>query len=88
MIELGQKVKDIVSDFTGIVISRVVYLNGCVQYGVRPRAKKGNNKMPEATYIDEGQLEVVGKGLMIAKKENGGPVDCAPNGRSSDMPRE
>ena len=37
MILLGSQVKDKVTGFEGIAVSRIEYLSGCVQYGVRPR---------------------------------------------------
>ena len=70
MIELGSKVRDKVSWFTGIASSRVQYLNGCVQYGLT--AKVGKDNKVEVVYIDEGQLEVVDKGVSVKKKDTGG----------------
>ena len=74
MIELGQKVKDTTTGFTGIAIAQVIYLNGCVQFLVRPKMvapKKGENQeYPDAVYIDVEQLVVVGrKKVTTAKRE-------------------
>jgi len=82
MIKLGTKVKDIITGFEGIVTSKVEYLNGCIQYGVKPKMKtKGDGKMPEANYIDEGQLEVIGKRVVVKPSSNKNP-----GGVMSDMP--
>ena len=69
MIQLGQKVKDKITGFTGIAVARVEYLNGCVQLLVRAKMstpKKGDNQeYPKGTYIDIEELDVVGKGDII-----------------------
>ena len=59
MILLGQKVKDKVTGFEGIAVSRVEYMNGCIQYGVRPRYIEAEMKgiYPQAEYIDQDELE-------------------------------
>ena len=68
MIELGQKVKDLATGFEGITISKVRYYNGCVQYCVIPTITD-KSKRPDGEYIDEGQLEVIGDGLLATKKQ-------------------
>ena len=64
MIKLGDKVRDKVTGFTGIASAKCEFLNGCVQFLVRPKMavpKKGETpKYPEGTYIDVEQLDVVG----------------------------
>lgn len=77
MIRLGQTVKDRVTGFTGIAISRVEYLNGCVQFCVKPRMRK-SGEMPEGHYIDDVQLEVVGDGVSIPSEPGGGPMADVP----------
>ena len=74
-IELGSKVKCIVTGFEGIITERAEYLNGCVQYKVTPKMKK-DGTVQESYYIDEEQLKVTGKGVSKTKKvtENGGPT--------------
>ena len=61
MIKMGQKVRDKITGFEGIVIAKVEYLTRCVQYCVKPRIVEPG-KMPEGCYIDEVQLEVVDEG--------------------------
>jgi hypothetical protein len=56
MIKLGAKVRDTVTGFEGIVISRTEYLNGCIAYGVKPPKDK-DGKMIDAEWIDDGQLQ-------------------------------
>ncbi len=66
---LGQTVVDKVTGFRGILIARIEYINGCIQYAVKPRADK-DGKMVESEYIDEQLLETVDGGV------------CVPAGRS------
>ncbi len=77
MIKLGSKVKDKVTGFVGIVTSRTEYLNGCVRCSVTPKVKK-DNKIIEAEWVDEMQLEVVFGGLDANNEETGGDMPDPP----------
>ena len=57
-IELGDLVKDIVTGFQGVATTRSEYINGCVQYYVRPQ-KLHEGKRIDGCWLDEGQLKVV-----------------------------
>lgn len=70
-LKLGNVAKCRLTGFTGVVIAKVEYINGCIQYGVRPRVDK-DNKFPDAIYIDAEQLEFVKDGIAINKKKAGG----------------
>lgn len=64
---LGQRVRCIVTGFEGIAITRVVWLNGCEQYLVKPPAVQKDGeplKMPDGNYIDDNQLELVDQGIL------------------------
>ena len=56
-ISLGSKVKDNITSFTGIVTAVSYYINGCVQYLVRP-TKLDEGKIMEAEWIDIQRLKV------------------------------
>lgn len=58
-IKLGDKVKCIHTGFIGIVVSKTEFINGCIQYGVLPKMKKGGEKYPEEMNIDEGGLKII-----------------------------
>ena len=58
-IKLGTKVRDKITDFEGIAITKAEFLNGCVQYEIMPKVKKGENRMKEGVYIDSQQLEII-----------------------------
>jgi hypothetical protein len=79
-IRLGMKVRDVVTGFEGIVIARCEYLNGCLQYGVAPKQKKGETTMPDSIYIDFQRLEVVGDGVAPKDSRTGGTQRDAPRG--------
>jgi len=73
MIELGQKAKDKVTGFTGVIVSRITYLFGCDQYGLSPEAKDG--KLNDTLYFDEGRIEILGRGILpgeVQVEKNGG----------------
>lgn len=76
-LELGMEVKDRISGFTGIVLSRAVYLQGCNRIMVQPKATEDSTKLPEALSFDEPDLEIVGYGVLPVPEEGrekpGGP---------------
>lgn len=75
-IKLGSEVQCIITGYKGIATARLEYINGCIQYCVKPKAGK-DGKMPDPEYIDVQQLKVTGKGLSLTSKPTGGPQrDC------------
>jgi hypothetical protein len=56
MVELGDKVKDKLTDLKGIVVAKAHYLYGCTQCSVLPTKIKDG---VEGIWIDEPQLEVI-----------------------------
>ncbi len=65
-IKLGEKVKDIVSGFEGIAITRLEYLNGCIRYTVQAKKNK-DNEVPNMD-VDVEQLRKVNDGINKIKK--------------------
>ena len=59
MIELGWRVKDKISGFTGVAIARTEWLNGCIRINVAPEKSDKDGKPLDDRYIDEGQLELI-----------------------------
>ena len=88
MILLGQKVKDKVTGFEGIAVSRVEYMSGCIQYGVRPRYIEAEMKgtYPAAEYIDEDELEKLYPEPLEDEKTD--PAKQPPGGLQSARPRK
>ena len=81
--ELGVKVKDQITGFTGIVISRCEYLNKCIRYGVQAQKLTDNGKVIEL-WLDEQDIRQTGPGLTTKKKTSpnlgtGGPRTAPPS---------
>ena len=86
-INLGDTVKDKVTGLQGIAISRIEYMNGCIQFGVKARVKEAALK--EAEYIDEDQLEWIDAGINKPVKKKVAPASRRPSGGDQpDQPRK
>ncbi len=72
MIELGDKVKDTVTDLKGMAIAKANYLNGCIQFLVQPRGLK-EKEIIKSEWIDEGQLVVLARPSEQVDKNETGP---------------
>tara|TARA_R110002167_G_scaffold106599_6_gene273251 strand:+ start:7949 stop:8188 length:240 start_codon:yes stop_codon:yes gene_type:complete len=77
---LGKKVKSIITGFEGIATAKIEYINGCVQYCVKPKCDK-NGLMPEGHYIDVEELEITGKGKRVIPTATGGANKEIPTSR-------
>ncbi len=74
-IELGSKVKCKITGYEGVAIARIEFINGCIQYEIAPRVKKGEQKYPDSIGIDQNSLEIMPtKKKKIKKKPTGGAV--------------
>lgn len=64
-IKLGEFYKDSVTGFEGVAICKVIFMNGCVQYGLTPKMtarqfdEGGVPKQDACYYVDEEQLLAV-----------------------------
>jgi hypothetical protein len=76
MFNLGQKLRDRVTGFEGIATSKVEYLNGCVQFCIKPPMKDG--KIVEGEYFDQQQLEFVDEGIAVEQRNTGGAMSDTP----------
>ena len=74
----GNKVKDSLTNVEGIINASSIWINGCIRYSVQPKAKKGENIMPESWWVDEAQLILLEGGIKIEEKETGGPSTKSP----------
>ncbi len=71
MIELGEKVKDPITGFSGTVVAITKYLWGCISIGIC--SKELNNGIPIAwQWFDENRL------TRDTDQVKGGPQPCAP----------
>lgn len=76
---LGDKVKDTVTGYVGIIVSVSFWLNGCVQCGVKAPIDK-DGKVLEAEWFDDQQLELVkAERKRATPEETGGPQRDAPH---------
>ena len=72
---LGDKVRDKVTGFVGIAVSRTEWLNKCIRYGVAPPKVNKDGKIDDAQHFDEEQLELVKASVIVVVKDRytGGP---------------
>lgn len=70
MVKLGERVTDRITGFTGIVVARTEFLNGCIRVGVQSETLK-DGKVLDPEYFDEQQV-----GPSEAK--SGGPAPVTP----------
>lgn len=74
--KLGDKVRDKVTGFTGIMSVLSIYLTGCSRAGVQPKIGE-DGKVPEAMYFDLPMLEVLESEVVTPiPTEKGGPRDA------------
>lgn len=73
-IKLGMKARDIVTGLEGIITARTEFLNGCVRYIIQPPMNKKDNSVPNESWFDQQQIEIIGDGIKLEKKQTGGPV--------------
>jgi hypothetical protein len=62
-IAMGNTVKDAVTGFTGIVIQRLEYLNGNIQWAIQPVMAEGDKALPDVIFLDYHMLDYVDEGV-------------------------
>lgn len=85
-IGLGDRVKDPITGFAGIVVAVTTWLHGCIRIAVQPEALEKDGKPKEDRYFDQSQLILVKRGVHKAmvlgvtetpkpetRRSNGGP---------------
>ena len=78
MINLGDKVKDSVTGFTGIAVARTEWLHGCMRILVQPDTLQKDGAVQEAVNFDEPQLLLIKAGKVAREPKprptaRGGP---------------
>jgi len=61
MIELGSKVKDLVTGTEGIAVARTEWLYGCARIGVECQELAKDGKLKEIGWYDEQRIEEISK---------------------------
>lgn len=80
-IVLGQKVRDLVTDFAGIAVRKTTFMNGCIYYTVQ--GKIDDKDVAREDFLEYKRLKVVSQGVVaeIAKRvEKSGPTATPPGG--------
>lgn len=68
MTKLGERVKDTITGFQGIVTARCSYLNGCEQLLIQSQKLDKDGKVIKGEWIDEPQLVVLEEPIEPIKK--------------------
>lgn len=76
-IKLGQKVRDIITGFEGIVTGRCEYITGCTQVLVAPRCKEDGTTR-DSGWFDEDRVELTDAKPVTLSVKNAGPDKPAP----------
>lgn len=56
--DMGDRVRDVVNGYEGVIIGRFEYWTGCNHYGVEAATTDGGSKVPYES-VDEQRLELV-----------------------------
>lgn len=72
--DLGDEVKDDITGFSGIIIARTDWINGCQRYTVQPKTLTKEGGIKETQTIDVEQLTLVHAAKKPTHKPSGGPM--------------
>jgi hypothetical protein len=83
-VELGSKVRDMITGLEGVVMARTEYLTGCAHIAIMPQKLTDKGEIPEYQWIDETRAEILSDNAVKlkepAKKDSlGGPEPNAPS---------
>jgi len=86
-VRMRVEVRDRVTGLRGIVTGRTEYINGCVQWLVKPPVDK-DGKLVDGCWIDTIQLEVVGPGIAEPETDHTTKdhIKEGPGGPNADAP--
>ena len=85
--ELGARVKDAVTSYRGVVMSRTQFLTGCNRYAVQSERLDRNSGKPDEWYaFDENVLIEDGGRLNIEKEMGNAPAETKKPGGPQDIP--
>lgn len=79
---LGLYGRDVVTGFDGTVTACAIYISGCHQLAITPKARKAGD-LPETQWFDQGRVHLgkraVKREQLVAAESPGGPQGTAPN---------
>ena len=70
MVRLGDRVKDRITGFSGIVVARTEWLFGCVRLSIQPEKLTKDGKSQDSMCVDEPQCKIL-KRAAVQNKVNG-----------------
>lgn len=74
MLQMGDKAKDTVTGFQGIVVAKTTWLNGCTRVGLQSDVLK-DGLPTEPQWFDEPQLILVeAQKVQAGPRDTGGPI--------------
>lgn len=76
-VKLGQKVKDVITGFTGIITGHVEYISGCNQSLLQPPVKPDGDYV-ESRWFDDDRMLMVDEKPVELPIENPGFDTAAP----------
>ena len=82
-INLGDRVKDSITGFTGVAVAQTKWLHGCTRITIQPEQLK-DGKVVEAMTFDEPQIKLVKESVAGGTSDTGGP---RPEPQRSSAPR-
>lgn len=93
-VELGDRAKDRITEFEGVITCITTWLNGCVRVGIQSEKLK-DGKPLDAEYFDEVQVEILESGYIKphhktqaeAKTVAKPPAGPAPNPQRQEDPK-
>lgn len=77
-LELGQRAKDKITGFEGILTSRCEFLTGCNRYCIQPTELR-EGKPVDSLYFDEACIEIVGEGISPKEVQGEEMGACSPD---------
>lgn len=78
--ELGQRAKDKITGFEGILTVRCEFLTGCNRYCIQPTELR-DGKPVDSIYFDEAQIEIIGHGILSKEVQGEEKGACSPDPR-------
>ena len=76
--DLGDRVRDAINGFEGIVVARTDYMTGCQHFGVKPQTLAADGKSMDWEYVDGTYLELVPAEPVRRTGTGGGPAPDPP----------
>ncbi|HLB65274.1 MAG TPA: hypothetical protein VJJ46_10565 [Anaerolineales bacterium] len=59
LVDLGDRAKDVISGFCGIVVGRTTWLYGCSRLGLQAEKPGTDGKLQTTEWFDEGQVRLM-----------------------------